>query len=118
MKHLIIFWSPPSPWPSSSSTTWHGTYHFMYTHFAQWLVPRFHQLSKIKLELSIFPFLELMTTYLQRFSIKFFWIYVACPSILPCVKDIDKFHKPKMVAIAPLTYVLRVWIWKLTHMLR
>jgi hypothetical protein len=57
VKHLIIFWSPPSPWPSSSSTTWHGTYHFMSTYWAQWLVPRFHQLSKTKLGLSIFPFL-------------------------------------------------------------
>jgi hypothetical protein len=47
VKNLII-WSPPSPWPSSSSTTWHGTYHFMSTHLAQWLVPKFHQLSKTK----------------------------------------------------------------------
>jgi hypothetical protein len=38
----------------------------------------------------------------QRFSIKFFWIHVTCPSILPCVKDMDKFHKPELVAIAPL----------------
>jgi hypothetical protein len=37
----------------------------------------------------------------QRFSIKFFWIHVACLSILPCVKDMDKFHKPELVAIAP-----------------
>jgi hypothetical protein len=51
VKHLIIFWSPPSPWPSSSSTTWHGIY-FMSTHFTQWLVPKFHQLSKTKLGLS------------------------------------------------------------------
>jgi hypothetical protein len=57
VKHLIIFWSPPSPWPSSSSTTRHRTYHFISTHLAQWLVPRFHQLSKIKLGLSISPFL-------------------------------------------------------------
>jgi hypothetical protein len=56
--------------------------------------------------------------FLQRFPIKFFWIHVACPSILPCVKDMDKFHKFKLVAIAPPTYVLRVWIWKLTHILR
>ena len=55
--------------------------------------------------------------FLQRFSIKVSWIHVACPSILPCAKVMDKFHKPKMVAIAPPTYVLRVWIWKLTHML-
>jgi hypothetical protein len=53
VKHLIIFWSLPSPWPSSSSTTWHGTYHFMSTHLTQWLVPRFNQLSKTKLGLSI-----------------------------------------------------------------
>jgi hypothetical protein len=52
VKHFIIFWSPPSPWSSLGSTTWHGTYHFMSTHLAQWLVPRFHQLSKTKLGLS------------------------------------------------------------------
>jgi hypothetical protein len=28
----------------------------------------------------------------------------------------DKFHKPELVAIAPPTYVLRVWIRKLAHM--
>jgi len=38
-------------------------------------------------------------------------------SILPCAKVMDKFHKAKMVAIAPPTYVLRVWISKLAHML-
>jgi hypothetical protein len=53
VKHLIIFSSHPSPWPSSRSTTWHGTYYFMSTHLAQWLVPRFHQLSKTKLGLSL-----------------------------------------------------------------
>jgi hypothetical protein len=46
----------------------------------------------------------------QRFLIKFFWIHVACPSILPCVKDMDKFHTPELVAIAPPTYVIIVWI--------
>ena len=29
---------------------------------------------------------------------------------LPCVKNLDKFHEPKLVAFAPPTYVLRVWI--------
>ena len=29
---------------------------------------------------------------------------------LPCVKDMDKFHELHMIAIAPPTYVLRVWI--------
>ena len=29
---------------------------------------------------------------------------------LPCVKDMDKFHELHIVAIAPPTYVLRVWI--------
>jgi hypothetical protein len=37
--------------PSLGSTTWHETYHFMSTHLAQWLVLRFHQLSKTKLGL-------------------------------------------------------------------
>ena len=29
---------------------------------------------------------------------------------LPCVKDIGNFHELLMIAIAPPTYVLRVWI--------
>ena len=47
---------------------------------------------------------------------KSFWIHVACPIILQCVKIMDKFHQPKFVVLAPPTYVLRVWIWKLAHM--
>ena len=46
---------------------------------------------------------------------KFSWIHVACPSILPCVKVMDKFQKPKLVALAPPTYVLRVWIEACTY---
>ena len=57
-----------------------------------------------------------MKTYLQRYSIKSFWIHVACPSILPCVKIMDKFYQPNLVVLAPPTYVLRVWIQKFAHM--
>jgi hypothetical protein len=32
------------------------------------------------------------------------------PKHLTCVKDMDKFHEPELVAIALPTYVLRVWI--------
>ena len=28
---------------------------------------------------------------------------------LPCVKNLDKFHEPELVALAPPTYVLKVW---------
>ena len=31
---------------------------------------------------------------------KSFWIQVAYPSILPCVKIMDKFHKPKIDSIS------------------
>jgi hypothetical protein len=34
---------------------------------------------------------------------------------LPCVKDLDKFHEPKLIALAPPTYVLRVWIEACTY---
>jgi hypothetical protein len=57
-----------------------------------------------------------MTSFLERYSIKSFWIHVAFPSILPCVKIMDKFHQPNLVVLAPPTYVLRVWIAKLAHM--
>ena len=36
---------------------------------------------------------------------------------LPCLKDMDKFHELQMVAIAPPTYVLRVWIVAYTYAL-
>ena len=29
--------------------------------------------------------------------------------LLPCVMDLDKFHEPELVALAPPTYVLKVW---------
>ena len=31
---------------------------------------------------------------------KTFWIHVAYPSILPCVKVMDKFHKPEIGSIS------------------
>jgi hypothetical protein len=31
-------------------------------------------------------------------------------AFLPCVKDLDKFHKPEFIAFASPTYVLGVWI--------
>jgi hypothetical protein len=31
-------------------------------------------------------------------------------AFLLCIKDLDKFHKPKLVALAPPTYVLKFWI--------
>jgi hypothetical protein len=34
---------------------------------------------------------------------------------LPCVKDMDKLHEPELVALAPPTYVLRVWIETCTY---
>jgi hypothetical protein len=34
---------------------------------------------------------------------------------LPCVKDMDKFHEPELVALALSTYVLRVWIEACTY---
>ena len=114
-------WSPfghhHPPWSSSCSTTWY-VLTLLTWHLWQRLVLRFHQLAKTKLGLSISPFLVIDDNSSQRYSMKYFRIHVACPSILPCVNVIDKFHKPKLVALAPPTYVLRVWIWKLAHMHR
>jgi hypothetical protein len=36
-------------------------------------------------------------------------------AFLPCVKDLDKFHKPELVALASHAYVLRVWIEAYTY---
>jgi hypothetical protein len=30
-------------------------------------------------------------------------------AFLPFVKDMNKFHEPELVALAPHTYVLKVW---------
>ena len=81
-------------------------YPLLSIHLALGLVHRFHQLSKTKLGLSISLFLVIDDNLSQRYSMKSFWIHVACPSILPCVKDMDKFHEPELVALAPPTYVL------------
>ena len=82
----------------------------MSTHLVQGLVLRFHQLSKTKLGLSISTFLVIVDILFTKIFNEIFWIHVSRPSILPCVKDMDKFHKPKLVALAPPTYVPRVWI--------
>ena len=39
-------------------------------------------------------------------------------AFLPCVKDLDKFHEPKLIALALPTYVLRVWIEACTAWIR
>ena len=36
-------------------------------------------------------------------------------AFLQCVKDLDKFYEPELVALAPPTYVLRVWIEACTY---
>ena len=36
-------------------------------------------------------------------------------AFLPCEKDLDKFHEPELVVLAPPTYVLRVWIEACTY---
>jgi hypothetical protein len=33
-------------------------------------------------------------------------------AFLPCVKDLNKFHEPKLVALAPPTYVHRLELWE------
>jgi hypothetical protein len=49
--------------------------------------------------------------------IKSFGFMLLAQAFLPCVKDMDNFHEPKLVAIAPSKYVLKVWIRKPAHML-
>ena len=34
---------------------------------------------------------------------------------LPCVKGYEQVHEPQLVAFAPPTYVLRVWIVACTY---
>jgi hypothetical protein len=51
-----LLWPSPSPWPSSSFTTWIELSHLIHILRSK-ISPRFHQLSKTKLGLSISPFL-------------------------------------------------------------
>jgi hypothetical protein len=67
----------------------------------QRLVHRFHQLSKTKLGLLISPFLVIDDNLFTKIFNKIFLIHVSCPSILPCVKIMDKFYQPKLVVLAP-----------------
>ena len=52
VKHLIIFWSSPSTMIILLLHHLACGHPFMYSHLVQGLVPRFHQLSKTKLDLS------------------------------------------------------------------
>ena len=56
----IFFWSPPSPWPSSSSITWSVRTYIYILLMTKVSTRRFHQLSKTKLGLSSSEFLVLM----------------------------------------------------------
>jgi hypothetical protein len=104
--------------PLTCSTTWIGPPYLIHTIISK-VSPRLHQLSKTKLGLSIFPFLVIDgNLFIKIFNENFrdscclpkktFRIHVACPSILPYVKVMDKFYKPELVVLAPHTYVLRV----------
>jgi len=48
-------------------------------------------------------------------NLKHFESMLLAQAYLPCVNDMDKFHELQMVAIAPPTYVLRVWIEACTY---
>ena len=56
-----------------------------------------------------------MTTLIQRYEVNSIESMLLAQAYLPFVKELDKFHEPQMVAIAPSTYVLRVWIEACTY---
>ena len=65
---------------------------------------RFHQLSKTKLGLSISPFLVINDNlFIKIFNEIFFGFMLLAQAFLPCVEDLDKFHEPELVALAPPT---------------
>ena len=111
----IFLWPSPSPWPSSSSTTWIGLSHLIHILRSK-VSPWFHQLSKTKLGLSISPFLVIDDNLFTKI---FNWnIFDSCylsKHITMC-KGYGQVHQPKLVVLALPTYVLRVWIRKLAHM--
>ena len=49
---------------------------------------------------------------MNKFKFEFMFLAQA---FLPCVKDLDKFHKTELVALALPTCVLRVWIEAYTY---
>ena len=71
------------------------------------VVLRFHQLSKTKLGLSIFPFLVIDDNLFTKIFNEIFLDSYCLPKHFTMC-DMDTFHKPELVALAPPTYVLRV----------
>jgi hypothetical protein len=68
------------------------------------------QLLKPNKDLSISPFLVIDNNSTKMWKLRSFGFMLLAQAILPCVKDMDKFDEPKLVVLAPPTYVLRVWI--------
>ena len=68
------------------------------------------QLPKPNKDLSISLFLVIddNSTKIWKLSSNGFMLLVQ--AILPYIKDLDKFDELELVALAPPTYVLRVWI--------
>jgi hypothetical protein len=64
------------------------------------------QLPKPNKDLSIFLFLVIDDNSVKIWKLSSFGFMLLAQAILPCVKDLDKYHKPELVVLAPSTYVL------------
>ena len=114
VEHLIIIIScpPPSPWTSPWSITWIGPPFLIHTLRSK-VSPRFHQLSKTKLGLLISPFLVIDDNPFTKIFNKFFLDSCHLPKHITMCKDYGQVSSTQFGSISFLTYVLRVWIWKL-----
>ena len=64
------------------------------------------QLPKPNKDLSISPFLAIDDNSTKIWKLSTFGFMLLAQAILPCEMILDKSHKPKMVVLAPPTYVL------------
>ena len=100
---ITITWVPPCftlglHQPSSYHSSW------------QRLVHRFHQLSKTKLGLSIFPFLVIDDNLFTKIFNKIFLDSCCLPKHITMCKGYGQVSSTQVGSIGSPIYVLRVWI--------
>ena len=115
-EHLITMASPPSPWSSLFAPSLGMCFPILMITRASRLAHRVSSIHQNQTRAFNLPLFGNWWQPLHKdMNRNQFWIHVACPSLLPCVKNMDKFYEPELVALAPPTYVLRVWIKACTY---
>jgi hypothetical protein len=122
VKHLIHFvWPSPSPWPSSSFTTWIAPTYLISPLMTK-VRARFHQLSKNKLGLLISSFLVFDDNLFTKIFNKIFLDLCCLPKHITMCKDYGQVSSTQIGSISSpyicaksldLKACTYAWIWSL-----